>query len=288
MLNITGATTVCGIIGDPIAHTMSPAMQNAAFAYAGLDYVYVPWRVPTGASADCVDAIRTLGIRGLNVTVPHKVDIMSHLDDVDPVAARIGAVNTIVNEAGRLTGYNTDADGFLAGLRSAGIDVCDADVVVMGAGGAARAVVFSLLDHGASVIVLNRNPERAAALAQDVFAAGAGSVAHGRLCSDELERCLRGARLLVNTTSAGMHPSAGECPCPPSLLRPDLAVCDIVYNPRETTLLRSAAASGAIVVDGVEMLVRQGARAFELWTGCSAPADVMRNTVLRELAGAAQ
>lgn len=128
-MNITGTTTVCGIIGDPIAHTLSPAMHNAAFEQAGLDCVYVAWRVRRGDAGQCVQAVRTLAIRGLNVTVPHKVDIMTHLDRVDPRAARIGAVNTIVNDCGRLTGHNTDAEGFLQGLRAGGIEVDRKSVV---------------------------------------------------------------------------------------------------------------------------------------------------------------
>ncbi|MBN1153066.1 MAG: shikimate dehydrogenase [Dehalococcoidia bacterium] len=282
-MTITGATTVCGIVGDPVAHTLSPAMQNAAFEHAGLDYVYVPWRLPRGRAASCVEAVRTLGIRGLNVTVPHKVDILRYLDVVDDRATRIGAVNTIVNQAGRLSGYNTDAEGFLQGLRAGGIDVRGMQVVVMGAGGAARAVVFSLVDGGAQVTILNRDPGRAAELARDVCGGQPPTIGHGLLTADVLEQHLKAAALLVNTTSVGMHPMEGESPCPLALLRRDLAVCDIVYNPRETLLLRGARDLGAVTVDGVEMLVQQGARAFELWTGVKAPVDVMRSVVVREL-----
>lgn len=282
-MRITGTTRLCGIIGDPVAHTLSPVMQNAAFEKAVLDYVYVAWRAPRGTAASCAQAMRALGIRGLNVTVPHKIDIMRSLDEVDEQAARIGAVNTVVNDSGCLRGYNTDAQGFLHGLRSHGIDARGMSVVVLGAGGAARAVVFALVGAGARVTVLNRNVERAASLARDVATASGAHVLHGLLSSDVMASRLSDAALLVNTTSVGMHPMEMEMPCPREVLRRDLPVCDIVYNPRETALLRAAAALGAVTVDGVEMLVRQGAMAFELWTGIDAPVGVMRAAVLGEL-----
>jgi shikimate dehydrogenase len=282
-MRISGSTTVCGIVGDPIRHTLSPAMQNAAFEHAELDFVYVALRLPRGAAKSCTDAMRALGIRGLNVTVPHKVDVLPYLDSVDPQAARIGAVNTIVNEGGQLCGYNTDAVGFGQGIEAHGIHVRGLDVVVLGAGGAARAVAFSLLDGGARVTILNRDAGRAASLAGDVASLCGCRVAHGALVEGTLESLLSGAALLVNTTSVGMHPLENATPCLARLLRRNLAVCDIVYNPRETVLLRDAAACGAVTVDGVEMLVRQGAKAFELWTGIPAPVELMRAVVIREL-----
>ena len=282
-MRISGSTAVCGIVGDPIQHTLSPAMQNAAFEHAGLDFVYVALRLPRGAAKTCTDAMRALGIRGFNVTVPHKVDVLPYLDSVDPQAARIGAVNTIVNEGGQLCGYNTDALGFGQGIEAHGIHVRGMDVVVLGAGGAARAVVFSLLDSGARITILNRDADRAASLADDAASLCGCHVAHDALVEGTLESLLSGAALLVNTTSVGMHPLENATLCPPRLLRRDLAVCDIVYNPRETVLLRDAAACGAVTVDGVEMLVRQGAMAFELWTGIAAPVELMRAVVTREL-----
>jgi shikimate dehydrogenase len=282
-MSISGGTAVCGIVGDPIEHSLSPAMQNAAFAAAGLDFVYVAFRLPRGAARECAAAVRTLNLCGLNVTVPHKVEILPFLDAVDPGAARIGAVNTIVNAGGRLTGYNTDAVGFLQGIEAKGISLEGADVVVLGAGGAARAVVFSLVERGARVSVLNRDEARAKALANDVSASYGRPVAHCALGEQSLQSLLPGAALLVNTTSVGMHPLTDATPCPAALLRPGLAVCDIVYNPRSTLLLREAAGRGAATVDGVEMLVRQGAKAFELWTGIGAPVEVMRAVVVREL-----
>ena len=282
-MSISGRTAVCGIVGDPIEHSLSPAMQNAAFEAAGLDFVYVAFRLWRGAARECAAAMRTLNLRGLNVTVPHKVELLPYLDVVDPGAARIGAVNTIVNDGGRLTGHNTDAVGFLQGLEASGIALQGAEVVVLGAGGAARAVVFSLVEWGARVTVLNRDETRAEALANDVSASYGRSVAHGSLGEQALQSLVPGAALLVNTTSVGMHPLTDATPCPAALLRPGLAVCDIVYNQRPTLLLREAAMRGAKTVDGVEMLVWQGARAFELWTGVVAPVDMMRAVVVGEL-----
>ena len=283
-MHVSGATTVCGIIGDPVEHSLSPVMQNAAFEAVGLDFVYVPLRVARGCAGMGAQAMRTLGLRGLNVTVPHKVDILPYLDWIDGQAGRIGAVNTIVNQDGRLLGYNTDAAGFMQGLAAQDVCVTGLDVVVMGAGGAARAVAFSLCEAGARLTLLNRDAGKAAALARDVSSVGGSRVASGELTDASLETHLAGAALLVNTTSVGMHPHEALTPCPVRLLRRDLVVCDIVYNPRETQLLRDAAGRGAMTIAGVEMLVHQGARAFELWAGVPAPVGVMRAAVTKELA----
>ena len=285
-MRVSGKTIVCGIIGDPVEHSMSPAMQNAAFVACGLDYVYVAFRVPRGSAAAASTAMRRLGIRGLNVTVPHKVDIVPHLDEVDPLAARIGAVNTVVNQAGMLRGYNTDAAGFMRGLQGAGVEVRGERVVVLGAGGASRAIVLALVDAGASVVIMNRDAGRAATLAADVARKTGSTVEHWGLTEERLCVALPRASVLVNTTTVGMHPDEGVSPVAAGHMRPGLTVCDIVYNPRETTLLQEARACGARTVEGVEMLIGQGALAFELWTGMPAPVDVMRAAVHEELANA--
>ncbi|MBN1857060.1 MAG: shikimate dehydrogenase [Dehalococcoidia bacterium] len=279
----SGRSVVCGIIGDPIEHSMSPSMQNAAFEATDLDWVYVAFRVAKGSAESCTHAMRALGIRGLNVTVPHKIDILPFLDSVDERALRIGAVNTVVNDNGMLHGYNTDAEGFVRALDAHGVEASHKPVVLMGAGGAARAVAYSLADRGAQLVILNRTPERAAALAMEVAEAMGAMVSHGTLDEDSLSEWLPTASLLVNTTSAGMSPNIDQSPCPEHLLHPGLTVCDIVYNPRRTLLLRHATARGATTIEGVDMLVWQGAIAFELWTGLRAPVDIMRATVEEEL-----
>ncbi len=286
-MRIGGRTVVCGIIGDPVEHSISPAMQNAAFRACKVDYVYVPFRVPRGSAEAAALAMRNIGIRGLNVTVPHKVDIVTYLDEVDPLAVRVGAVNTVVNDSGKLRGYNTDAAGFMRGLQGAGVQVSGARVVVLGAGGASRAIVLALVDAGASVVIVNRNADRAASLAVDVESETGLPVGHSGLTEENLCVELPRASLLVNTTTVGMYPSIGTSLVAAGHMRPGLTVCDIVYNPRETMLLRQAREGGAIAVEGVEMLIGQGALAFELWTGVPAPVDVMRAAVYEELAGAA-
>ena len=279
----TGKTVVCGIIGDPIEHSMSPLMQNAAFEAAGIDWVYVPFQVERESLKAAIDGVRALNLRGLNVTVPHKVDLMPYLDSIDPVAQRIGAVNTIVNQAGHLRGCNTDASGFVHALETGGVDVAGQRVIVLGAGGGARAVAYSLADLGAVPVIVNRTGERAALLARDVSSDTGVDASWSALSPHALEELAAATALMVNTTSVGMSPRTGESPCPPSIMRRDLVVCDIVYNPLHTTLMRDAEAAGARTISGVEMLVGQGARAFELWTGLNAPIDVMRGVVLSEL-----
>lgn len=279
----SGKTVVCGIIGDPVEHSMSPSMQNAAFQASGIDCVYVAFRVLSGELDAAAASVKALRLRGLNVTVPHKVDIMQYLDAIDPVAQRIGAVNTIVNDSGHLQGYNTDVAGFVHALTDARVNVAGEKVVVLGAGGGARAVAYSLADLGASIVILNRTVDRAESLTKAVAGDTGASTSYAPLTAESIGDHTCGAVLLVNTTSVGMSPHVDRSPCPAEMMRRDLAVCDIVYNPLRTRLIRDAEARGAGTISGVEMLVGQGARAFELWTGASAPLDVMRATVLEEL-----
>ncbi len=287
-MHISGATAVYGIVGDPVAHSLSPSMQNAAFEAVGLDCVYVPFLLTRGAADVAAVAVRRMGLCGLNVTVPHKVDIISFLDSLDPSAQRVGAVNTVVKEEGKLRGYNTDAPGFARSLDSFGVDVKCKEVLVLGAGGAARAVVSSLLELGARVVVLNRDVARAQRLARDVAAEMDCGIAYGTLSDSGLEEHMPGCALLVNTTSVGMYPNCQESPCPARFFHRDLTVCDIVYNPIDTLLLSEARKCGARVITGDEMLVQQGALAFELWMGITAPVEIMRSKVREELGRGAQ
>lgn len=286
-MEITGKTKVCGIIGDPVLHSMSPVMQNAAFKAAGLDYVYVAFAVSSESLDQCATSVRTFQIRGLNVTVPHKVGVMETLDDVDPLAMHIGAVNTIVNTDGRLVGYNTDGPGFMRALEEAGLHVAGKKIVMLGAGGAARAVAYSVAEAGAHLTILNRSVERAEALAHEVSGTRDEHVGYAPLEHACLREKLAAADVLVNTTSVGMSPDIESTPCPAELLREDLCVCDIVYHPLRTRLLTEAEAAGATTIGGAEMLIHQGAQAFELWTGVAAPVDAMRRAVMERLAGAA-
>ena len=279
---ISGKTAICGIIGDPIEHTMSPAMHNAAFQALGLEYVYVPFDVKSLELKKAVEGIRGLNIRGLNVTIPHKVAVMQYLDRIDQLAEKIGAVNTIVNDAGILTGSNTDATGFLRTLRDKGIDPAEKKVLLLGAGGAARAIGNVLVQEGAVLTILNRAQELSWAedLAGRLSRSYKTNVKAGELTFAGLQKAIENADILVNATSLGMSPDVDSTPVPASFLRVDMTVFDIVYNPLPTRLLREAKAAGARTIDGLEMLVQQGAVSFEKWTGIYPPVDVMRQAVL--------
>ncbi len=244
---ISGKTRICGLIGDPVEHSMSPAMQNAAFRELGLDYVYVPFRVKSEELGKAIEGMRALNIRGLNVTMPHKVAVIQFLDKLDPLAEKIGAVNTIVNDDGVLTGYNTDATGFLQALLERGIEPEGKNVVILGAGGASRAISFILAERGASLVILNRALELdwAEELARRISQTFDKEVKALELNRENLSQSSGQSRYLVNATSVGMSPKTDETPVPADLLSPDLIVYDIVYNPMKTRLLREAEAVGA-------------------------------------------
>ena len=273
---ITGSTRVCGVIGDPVAHTVSPAMHNAAFRALDLDYIYLPLRVSRPDLPQAVAGMRAFNIHGLNVTVPHKEKVLPLLDELDPLAVKIGAVNVIINNDGILKGYNTDAGGFLQALDHRGVKPDGKTAVVLGAGGASRAICFALAGQVSKILLLNRTAARAESLAKDVSMATGQAIEAGRLTRSGLSQALLEARLLVNTTSLGMSPNNGETPVTADLLYPGLTVVDIVYNPARTKLLQEAEKAGAATVNGLDMLVCQGAMAFHLWTGLEAPHDIMR------------
>ncbi|MCY3761031.1 MAG: shikimate dehydrogenase [Gemmatimonadetes bacterium] len=280
---ITSRTGLLGVIGYPVEHSSSPAMHNAALARTELDFAYLPFAVPPDRVAGVPMAMRTLGIRGLNVTVPHKVAVMEGLDEISEEARAIGAVNTIANRDGHLTGYNTDAEGVIASLRAdGGLDVLPEAVALLGAGGAARAILYALLQAAEvkEVTLHNRTLEKAEALAADLDP-GSRRV---RVGTPGMGPAFREAGLLINATSVGMHPGPEASPLPdPSVLHDRLTVLDIVYKPRRTRLLAQAEEAGAATVDGLGMLVHQGARAFEIWTGVPAPVEEMKQALLRRV-----
>ena len=282
-INISGKTRICGIIGDPIEHTMSPKMQNAAYIHAGLDYIYVPFYVKKEDLSRAIQGMRALNICGLNVTIPHKVAVIPFLDEIDPLAHKIGAVNAITNEDGLLTGYNTDASGFLRALTAEKIEPKGKNICILGAGGASRAIVFALADRGARLTILNRHPDTAKKLADRISQYFRQEVSALELSLENLKTALKSADLLVNTTSVGMSPDIEKSPVPLTLVTGKITVLDIIYNPLKTRLLAGAEKRGAKVISGFEMLVWQGAAAFELWTGVKAPVQVMRETALKAL-----
>lgn len=276
----TGATRLAAVIGDPVRHSLSPTLMNAAFAAAGLDWTYVALEVAQSHLPDALVGVRALGISGLSVTMPHKESAAACVDLLSPTAERLGAVNCIVNDGGVLTGHNTDGEGFVRSLRHGfGFHPDGKRCVVFGAGGSARSIILALADAGASeIVVVNRTlsrAERAAALAGD----------RGEVVASEGARSdIVDADLIVNATSVGMgNPGSGEMPFDASLVHKGQTVVDIVYKPLETPLLSVARANGATVANGVAMLAHQAAVQFELWTGREAPIDIMLASVASQV-----
>ncbi len=286
IMGISGLTKVYGLFGDPVEHSLSPIMHNTAFQALGLDCVYLPFLVQSSDIAGAVQAIRALHLGGVNLTIPHKERVLPYLDEVEKEADLIGAVNTIVNRDGRLCGYNTDAPGFLASLKTAGFHPSGKKAVILGAGGAARAVSFALAREGArKIYIFNRTVEKAEKLAAELKASYQLLTSPGDLSSD-LAAALKDAELLVNATPVGMYPNHTSRPLlTREQLHQGLLVCDLIYNPMQTKLLDEAQAAGCRILNGVGMLVWQGALAFQLWTGKKAPAALMEEAVLKVLKG---
>ena len=284
-MNISGKTIICGLIGDPVEHTMSPAMHNAAFRELGLDYAYLAFHVRKDDVGKAIEGMRALNLRGLNVTIPHKVTVIPFLDELDPLAEKIGAVNTIVNNGGALRGYNTDASGFLQALLEKGIEPEGKSIVVIGAGGASRAITFILADKHARLVILNRAQELdwAKDLASRIGQTFGQKVDALELNRENLAKVLDKADVLVNATSVGMSPNVEAIPLDADLLRQGLTVYDVVYNPIKTRLLREAEAVKAKTIAGLDMLVWQGALAFEMWTGSGAPVGLMKQEAAKLL-----
>jgi shikimate dehydrogenase len=280
---LSGKTRVCGVIGDPIEHTLSPLMQNAAFKALKLEYVFLAFKVKSAQVEKAVDGIRALNIRGLNVTMPHKSKVMNFLDRIDLSAQIVNSVNTILNKENKLFGFNTDGVGALKALRENGVEPKGRKVLLLGAGGAARAIAYTMAKESDELTVLNRTVKQAQELAKLLEKTANKKIIAGSLSPSEIQRNLQDSDILINATSIGMKPKADESLVATKLLRPNLAVMDIVYNPIETKLAKEAKAAGAKVVSGIEMLIYQGAASFEIWTGKSAPIEVMRQAALSQL-----
>jgi shikimate dehydrogenase len=271
-----GATTgLVALLGHPVAHSLSPAIHNAAFASEGLDLVYLAFDVAPDYLPAAIEGLRRLGAVGANLTVPHKQSVLPLLDELDQQARAVGAVNTIVRREDRLLGYNTDVDGFLAALQAAwGRSVEGTSCLLLGAGGAARAVLAALTREGAAeVLVYNRTPIRAERLCAE--AEGWSATLCRPVTRDDLGRRAGDVDLIVNATSAGLG-VVKESPLPADIVTARHFVMDLVYGSEVTPFLEYAASRGARVLDGREMLVQQAARAFELWTGRRAPLLIMR------------
>ncbi len=265
-MHIDQHTELYGVTGFPLKHTLGPVMHNAAFFEAGLNAVYLAFE--TMHIAGCITGIRSLGIRGMSVTIPHKSSVIPLIDRVDSLAKDIGAVNTIVNRNNRLTGYNTDATGAIKALEKK-VELPGKTCLVIGAGGAARAVAFMLKKRGVKITIVNRSAERGETLA--------GSLSCPFLPLKELKTA--GADIIVQATSVGMFPREDECPVPEQALKGGMVVMDIIYNPLETKLLKAAKSRGCFTVNGLDMFVGQGAEQFRLWTGLEPPVDSMARAV---------
>lgn len=279
-------TQLVGVIGRPVRHSLSPAIHNAAFQAKGLNYVYLAFEVEDVGAA--MAGVRALGIRGLSVTIPHKVAVMAHLDEIDPVTRRIGSVNTVVNRDGLLSGSSSDGPGALASLDEEGVETQGKRVTVLGAGGAARALSFALSGDGGAgmmrIIALQEERTRTRRLAEDVAAYADIVVRTGDLEDGPAFRtAVAEADLLIHATPVGMYPKVSETLVPAEWLHSGITVFDAVYTPRRTRLLREAEQAGCRVVEGLGMFVHQAAIQFRLWTGEEPPVDLMRSVVVRSL-----
>jgi len=282
--DIGPSTKLCALIGNPVGHSMSPAIHNRAFAELGLDFVYVAFRVEDVRAA--VTGMRALeNFRGLSVTIPHKVSIIRHLDEVAEVDRQIGSVNTVVNDGGRLKGFGSDGPGALKALADAGVRVAGKNVTILGSGGAARAVAFSLAAKAkpAALFLLGVVEPELRALTREIVRKTGARATCALLEPRTLEARLAESQLLIHCTPVGMHPQTRASVVPKALLHRDLAVMDIVYNPLKTKLLADAEALGLKTISGVEMFVNQAVIQFELWTGKKAPRAAMRDVVLKHL-----
>lgn len=265
---ITGKTKVIGIFGDPVEHSLSPVIHNAAFEYLGLDYCYVAFHVKKDSLKDAVQAIRALNLVGVNITVPHKESVIEYLDELSEEAEQIGAVNTILNKESFLKGFNTDAKGFVSSLQEAGVSLENKNVLILGAGGASKAVVYSLLKEKCRIYIFNRTIAKAQAI-KDRFS----NIGFLEVIEAIEKNFIEKIDIIINTTSLGLKKD-DPMPLNPQHLKPEHIYCDIVYP--ETRLMKEAEKIGCKVIGGTGMLIWQAAFAFEIWTGKTAPIAIMK------------
>ena len=267
---INSDTSLYAVLGNPISHSLSPVMHNCAFSHVNYNGVYFAFRVKEIGKA--MSGIKALGIKGASITIPHKVAAMEFLDEVDDMAEKIGAVNTIINRQGKITGYNFDSIGAIKAIK-AKTSINNKTVAILGAGGAARAVGYGIKSEGGRLTILNRTKKKSEKLASDL---------EGEFCPLEDLKKVK-CEILINTTPAGMESNVSSMPIEKEYLNKEMVVMDIVYNPLRTNLLKVAENMGCVTIDGVSMFIFQGAGQFELWTGKKAPTDLMRKTVLKAL-----
>jgi shikimate dehydrogenase len=282
-MNVSGNTKICGIIGYPIDHTLSPVMHNAAFRELGLDFIYVAFKVESEHLQESISGIRSLGIHGLNVTIPHKEGVIKYLDLVDSEAKKIGSVNTIVNRDDQLVGYNTDGIGAIKALEDNKVELKEKKILLLGAGGSAKSIAFDLSKFVRRITILNRTQERAKKLAENLKRMYDIEITWNGLSQEAIRKNLSDADVLINATSIGMNPKSDESLVKSDWLTSEICIFDIVYNPKGTKLVQNAKRIGAKAIDGIDMLVYQGAIAFKIWTDKEPPINVMKIAVRKEI-----
>jgi shikimate dehydrogenase len=280
--NSTPTNIIC-LFGHPIEHSMSPIMQNVAFKDLGLDYVYIAIDIAPNNLKQAFDVVRALDIKGANITVPHKETTLKYVDEISPLARRIGAINTIKNENGRLIGRNMDASGAKKALKEANIDINGKNIMIIGAGGAARALTHSFIEEANNLVIINRTSKRGKTLATELTKEYHKEVLYKKFENKIFEEMLPSIDILVNTTTLGMFPNILISPIPKNYLHEDLTVFDIIYNPLETQLMKNASEKGCKVLGGLDMLIYQGALSFKWWTNKSPNIELMKRTILNEL-----
>lgn len=279
MGRIKGSTQLTCIIGSPVDHSKSPYMHNLAFEKLGLDYAYMAFDIKEGSLKQGVDGLRTLNVRGFNITMPHKQEVMKYLDKIEEDAKLIGAVNTVLNNNGKLIGYNTDGKGFIKSLEERNVKYIDEKIVIIGAGGAAKAIAIELALKGVeNIVIVNRTLEKAEAISHTINKNIEGSESRSLVLDEKLlKEELKDASILINTTSVGMGDSIDKNIIKnEDTLDKDLFVADLIYNPVKTKFLSMAEEKGCRIMNGLDMLVYQGALVFKIWTGADMPVEVIK------------
>ncbi len=278
-------TQLCALIGDPVSHSLSPAIHNAAFEALGLNYIYLAFRVINCQGA--IEGIRAFEqLKGFSVTIPHKINVCKYLDWIDDVAVKIGSVNTIIKDQDCLKGYNTDGTGAIKAFREAGVNVGDKNILMLGSGGVARSIAFSLLTEEvppSALTILGIDEAQYRGLASDLISLERSDVSVRENTEESLEEGIKKAHILINCTPIGMWPQTTKSPVPSGLLHKDLTVFDVVYNPLKTQLIKDAEKKGSKSISGLSMFIYQAMEQFELWTNQNAPFDIMRGKALEYL-----
>lgn len=284
MRSLSSRTQLCAVIGNPLAHSLSPAIHNAAFEFLGLDFIYLAFPVENVKAA--LEGMRAIAnFRGMSVTIPHKTDVMNYVDEIADVDRRIGSINTVIHENGKLVGLGTDGTGALKALRDNGVELDGKSILMLGAGGAARAIAFALAMNTrlGELSLLDVNEALLQGLKADLAAGTDAAIRSGLLTEIRIAAEMESADVIIQCTPVGMHPNEDASLVAPELFRPGQAVFDIVYNPLETKLIAEAKSRGLRVIPGVEMFINQAALQFEQFTGVDAPVEVMRRVVMEHL-----